>query len=164
MSTIETGSTPVVTPAAAPAVAHTNSVVTFIKQLGGLFKHGVPKAIALIQKDEPQIKTIVNTAAAFTPYYNNVIQVENTFDAIFGSVVQVEQVATAVGAANGNGEAKLAAAAPQVEQILFANPIFKNKVVVDQPKWDAAVKLISGAVYDLANSVAAPATPATTVA
>lgn len=137
-----------------PETSH--SPLTYIKRLGSLFAHGVKKAIDLVEKDEKPIETIALTVGTIAGVGPQVQAVENTFNAMFSEVVNVEQIATAVGASTGTGQQKLAAAIPQVEQIILSDPLFKGKTITDLNKWNAAVLAITGALYDLGNAVSVP--------
>lgn len=148
-----------VTPVTVVTTATPNKFVSFIKKLGVLFASGAVKAIAIVQKDAPAIEGIATTVGALTGQSVQVAAVEGTFNLAFNEIVKVEQIATAVGASNGTGAQKLAAAAPQVEAVILANPLFKNVTITDQAKWTSAINSITGALYDLGNSVTPVAAP-----
>lgn len=144
----------------AKATTTTNGFVSFIKKLGSMFQHGAAKAIAIEQKALPAEEVIANTVGVLTGTSAAVTAGEKTFESIFGTVVQVEQISTAVGASTGTGTQKLAAAIPQVEQAILANPLFAGATVIDTAKWNSAITAITGAMYDLGNAVAAPSSVA----
>lgn len=144
------------------APAKTNGFLTFIKKLGSLFNTGVKKAIAIVQADAPAIEQVALTVGTLAGVGPEVQAVEGTFNLIFNEVVKVEQIATALGVSSGNGEQKLLAAIPQVEEVILSNPLFAGKTITDLAKWNAALAAITGAVYDLANSVTADPVPTAT--
>ncbi|MGC9291829.1 MAG: hypothetical protein ACP5EP_03790 [Acidobacteriaceae bacterium] len=133
-----------------------NKFKTFLEHLGSMFKVGAEKALAIESKLLPAEEAAAAVVSTMDPAAGG------TFGAILGSVVNVEQVATALGASTGTGEQKLAAALPQVEQAVLANPLFKGKKIANLALWNKAIGAIASATADLMNSVEAPAptTPA----
>lgn len=135
---------------------------SWIKRLGSLFLHGAEKAIEIVEKDAAPIENAALAVGTLAGVGAQVQAAENTFNEAFSEVVQVEQVATAVGASTGTGPQKLAAAVPQIEQIILSNSLFKGKTIIDLDKWNKAIAAFGGAIYDLSNSVAAPVAAADT--
>jgi hypothetical protein len=129
-----------------------NKFVTFLEHLGHLFKVGAEKALAVEAKLLPLESAVAGAVSVVDPALGG------TFEGILGSVVKVEQVATAVNAAHGTGQQKLATALPEVEQAILSNPIFKGKTIANLSLWNMAVEQITSASAQLLNAVAAPNT------
>lgn len=140
-----------------PVQTHHNGFVSFFRAVGKLFTKGVPAALKIVQKDAPALEGVALTVGTLAGVGPEVAAGEETFNAIFKSVLGVEQVAQAVGAGDGTGTQKLAAAVPQIEQIILQNPMFKGLQVADVDKYTKAVAQLTSAVVDIGNSFAAPA-------
>ena len=126
-----------------------NKFVTFLEDLGHLFKVGAEKALAVEAKLLPMETAVAGAVSIVDPALGG------TFEAILGSVVKVEQVATAVNATHGTGQQKLSTALPEVEQAILSNPIFKGKTIANLPLWNTAIEQVTSASAQLLNSVAA---------
>lgn len=133
-----------------------NKFRTFLDHLGSMFKLGAEKALAIEAKLLPAEETVASVVGMFDPVLGG------TFEAILGSVVKVEQVATAVGAATGTGQQKLATALPEVEQAILSNPLFKGKQPANLELYNQAIEQITNASAQLLNAFSAPGGSAAT--
>lgn len=129
--------------------------LSILESIGAKFKLGAKAAVQAEIKALPAEEEIAKAVAVVDA------PVGDTLLEILQVVGGVEQVATAVGATTGTGEQKLAAALPQVEDVLLASPLLKGKTIPDLAKFNSAVEDFTSAFVDLVNSVdgsvAAPA-------
>lgn len=100
-------------------------------------------------KAEPAAVAIADTAAIaagcpeFVPFIGKIGNV------LVGAGAAVD----AISAAPGNGAAKLAVAAPLVDQLVKNSGFLSDKVIADEAKWSAAITGITSNLADLLNAV-----------
>lgn len=101
------------------------SFTSVLKSIGSKFKLGVQKAIAIEAKLLPFEKAAATSFATIDP--KDGVLVED----LVGILGNVEGVAQSVGASDGKGPQKLAAAVPQIEQAILQSPLFAGKQIPD---------------------------------
>jgi hypothetical protein len=105
-------------------------------------------------KAEPMAEAIADTVAVAAGFPEAVPFINRIGKLLVGSGA----VVTAVQGSEGNGAAKLAIAAPMVDQLFKNSGFLSDKVIADEAKWSAAIVGIASNFADLFNSLA-PAQP-----
>jgi hypothetical protein len=132
----------------------------------------VQKAESFLKSAEQDVAKVLGFAAAVEPVAANIAdavvtavghpEVGAAIAKIGSVVVGAGALVTTVSGASGSGADKLSVAAPLVEQLITNSGFLGTRAVADVDKWQAAIKLITGAVADLYDATTAKpaATPA----
>ncbi len=120
--------------------------MSFLKSFGEAMLRGTSIVTGLA----PMIAPVANIIAPGSGAAITVVT--DTFVAIIEKICLVETIGQQMGAP---GAKKLELATPLVAQVILASPLLRDKKVIDQAKFDGAVKGLSSNMADLLNSLEA---------
>jgi hypothetical protein len=139
----------------AAVVPHQNKFKSFLDHLGSMFLLGNKKALQI----ETQLAPAEQSLAGLAMLVPGAAPYVATVQGIIGEVVKVQQIADAVGAGTGTGSQKLAAALPNVENVIMSDPLLAGRKIANLDLYNKAFTAITGSFADLLNSLEAPVAP-----
>lgn len=132
-----------------------NKFVTLLDKMGGLFKLGAKKTIAVMAS--PQAQTIENIAEQGLSIIDPPAGALLTD--LLTPIVKIQQTAVALKASDGNGDAKLALVIPEIASLILSEPLFKGFTPKDPALFTKGITELTQGLVDITSSYEAPATP-----
>jgi hypothetical protein len=127
--------------------------ISLLDKLGSLFKLGAEKALAFQANPDVQKLEADAIAVAQLAYPPAAIALKD----VLAAIVKVEQIAVALKAPSGSGDAKLALVVPDVETLIFSEPLFAGKAPKNPALFNQGVMDMVKGLTEITNSFEATA-------